>query len=712
MKNVLLSTAAATVKGATATIGAGAWLCVAGVASAQEPNETEAKAADKAEIETVLVMGKRQGSYTIITEDTLKLVKMPGALGDPLGAITALPGVITPAAGGEPAVRGSSPSDNRYFVDGMPAGYIFHEFNTSIIDENIIQDFQLYPAGFSAQYTNATGAVFDIRLRDPVQQDFTTTLTASMLRSGVLFESALSENSAFYLSARHGMLPLFLPEEDTPDDDGIRIISAPTDSDYVSKFLWSNSEKNRLSVNFMGATDKGKAEFSELSDMVAENPDFAGEAEIQDKFDSQSVVWDYQLVSGAELHILAAHYKDEENLHWGDNYFQNIETENALLKTNVAFAVAANHIINIGAEVDNMDYAFKVRQPLFTCTEFDADCQANRRDVIDVTLPLTVKQQSLFAIDQWQATDALQLELGLQWHANDQTDQTFIHPRGSFALAVSERVTLKGSAGSYNRLPDVQYSMPELGNPKLQSYQSKHYSLGLEGNGLEGKGLKGEGLIGRALSDWNWSLEVYHKTFSELPRTLAADEPNAEDIYTNGTEGEARGIDIFINKNFSNRWYGWVALSYSESTRTNTATDQTLDYRLDTPLVLNVVGNYQLTHNWNIGFRYTAKSGEANTQIVGVKQNPNFAGHYLPVYGEPFADRLPMQSRLDFRAERPITVFGKEGVFFVDVINLLNRKNVSEIVLDHEKVKQTGELHLVKNVDMEIFPSIGMSLSF
>lgn len=91
MKNALLSTAAATVKGATATIGAGAWLCVAGVASAQEPNETEAKAADKGEIETVLVMGKRQGSYTIITEDTLKLVKMPGALGDPLGAITALP---------------------------------------------------------------------------------------------------------------------------------------------------------------------------------------------------------------------------------------------------------------------------------------------------------------------------------------------------------------------------------------------------------------------------------------------------------------------------------------------------------------------------------------------------------------------------------------------------------------------------------------------
>lgn len=678
----------------------GPLLCVAAtsvLANDVAPATEESTSKDDRNIETVMVLGKREGSYTIITEDALKLVKMPGAFGDPLGAITALPGVITPAAGGEPAVRGSSPSDNRYFVDGMPAGYIFHQFNTSIIDENIIQDFQLYPAGFSAEYANATGAVFDIRLRDPEHKKFTTTLTASMLRSGVLFESGLTENSAFYLSARHSMLQLFIPEESEPDEEGFRIITPPTDSDYVAKFLWAKDEKNRVSINFMGATDKGKAEFSELSDMVAENPDFAGEAEIQDKFDSQSVVWDYELASGAELHVLAAHYKKQDNLRWGANYFNNIETEDALIKANFAMPVGRNHIVKVGAEHDSMDYAFNVRQPLFTCTEFDPDCQSNRREVIDVTLPLSVKQNVLFAIDQWQITDAFLLELGLQWHANDQTDQSFTHPRASFAWAFSDSVTLKGSAGSYDRLPDVEYSLADIGNPNLQSYQAKHYTLGLEGV---------------VFTDWNWSVEAYNKRFSELPRALGMDEANADDFYVNGMEGEANGIDIFLNKNFSDRWYGWVALSYSESTRTNTTTGTTLDYTFDTPLVLNVVGNYQLTHNWNLGFRYTAKSGEANTKIVDVKENPNFDGHYLPVYGDAFADRLPVYAQLDFRAERPITLFGKDGAFFVDVVNLLNRQNVSEIVLDHPKVKETGELHVVKNADMGIFPSVGMSLSF
>ena len=71
---------------------------------------------------------------TEITEDAEKLINMPGALGDPLRAVYALPGVV--AAGGsmgEPAVRGSSPDDNYFEVDFMPAGYIFHDFGSQYL---------------------------------------------------------------------------------------------------------------------------------------------------------------------------------------------------------------------------------------------------------------------------------------------------------------------------------------------------------------------------------------------------------------------------------------------------------------------------------------------------------------------------------------------------------------------------------------------------
>ena len=87
-------------------------------------------------VEETLVQG-RKSDYSIITENAQKIIDVPGSLGDPLMAVFSLPGVLSEGEGGAPAVRGSSPSDNLYRVDGAPAGYVFHAFSTSIFNENI-----------------------------------------------------------------------------------------------------------------------------------------------------------------------------------------------------------------------------------------------------------------------------------------------------------------------------------------------------------------------------------------------------------------------------------------------------------------------------------------------------------------------------------------------------------------------------------------------
>ena len=91
------------------------------------------KDVDSKTIETVDVIGSRASNYTEITAQTEKLMDMAGAFGDPISAVSTLPGIIIPVGETEPAVRGSSPNDNTYYVDGIPAGYIFHEFNTCLL---------------------------------------------------------------------------------------------------------------------------------------------------------------------------------------------------------------------------------------------------------------------------------------------------------------------------------------------------------------------------------------------------------------------------------------------------------------------------------------------------------------------------------------------------------------------------------------------------
>lgn len=648
-------------------------------------------------LEEVRVLGSRKAYYTEITENTQKLVEMPGALGDPLGAISALPGVITPSGGGAPAVRGSSPSDNRYYIDGIPAGYIFHEFNTSIFDENVVQDFQLFSAGFGAQYSNATGAVFDVRLRDPRNQDITTTVSASLLRAGVFVEGGVTENSAFYLSAREGLIQYFLPEDDEADEDGVRIIDAPADGDYQFKYLWDVNENNQLTFNLTGATDAAEVELTEASEAAAQNPDFGGRAELDKSFDSQGISWISKQDSGAEMRLTFAHFEDVSNVEWGQDYFLDLKFDNTLAKGYYSFPLTDAHTITVGGEVNDYSFDYSARFVNFVCTEFDADCQDGRGDIIEDARILDVQDSTLYVVDNWQVTDDINIEAGFQNYNNDYTDESFITPRIAMSWRLNQALTLTSSAGRYNRFPDIETVLPLIGNPDLKSPEATHFTVGMKGD------------IG---SDWNWSVESYVKTLESLPLALNEDQDDAEQLYSNDVEGDVVGVDLMLNRNLNNGWYGWASLSISESTRTNLRTDETRNYTLDTPVVLNVVGNYQLTDKWTTGFRFTAKSGEATTEIVGVKENPDFPGHYLPVYADAYDDRLPIYARLDLRAEREIELWGKSGSFYIDVINALNTRNTVAEHLDYEMVTETGELHIEKVEDMEIFPSVGISLTF
>lgn len=121
----------------------------------------------KSQIEVIEVNGQRNKPDTEVTEETAKLFKVAGIANDPLSAVFTMPGVVYAGgdAGGEPAIRGSSPEDNAFYIDNMPAGYIFHLFGDSIFNQNVVQDFALHPAAFGSKYGNATGGVFDVKLR-------------------------------------------------------------------------------------------------------------------------------------------------------------------------------------------------------------------------------------------------------------------------------------------------------------------------------------------------------------------------------------------------------------------------------------------------------------------------------------------------------------------------------------------------------------------
>lgn len=661
------------------------------------------------EIERIQVVSKRSSVLTEITEDAEKLINMPGALGDPLLAVYALPGVV--AAGGsmgEPAVRGSSPDDNYFEVDFMPAGYIFHDFGSSIFNKYLVQDFRLYSAGYGTSFSDATGAVFDVTLRNPKNQDIKTTLDFTMFKAGVFVEGAITDDISFYLSGRKSTLPLFFSEgEEIEDEDGentgITINDAPDDYDYQSKFVWDVNNNNVLSVLFTGAEDSAAASFSERADLSLKNPDFQGDADFARSFDSQNIIWDHY-GKGYQAKVGIGSLTHSGRLDYGRSkltpkgYFEEEKEELLTYKGRVSINVVGDDLLTFDAAYFDKTISYEYDTFLYVCTELDPDCELAKGERIAGKREVDIGSYFVGANYQYTITDSLIADIGVQHQKNDYSDESFTHPRLGLTYHINQDQSVWVKYGSYNRLQDIGTILEDTGNPNLKSQTANQSVVGYQQF---------------LADDWSWSIETYYKTMDDLPLALTENDMDQHLRYSNDVTGRAYGVDLLINKNKTDRWYGWMSLSYGKSERTDKRRDITRDYYADTPLVFNMVFNYQISERWNGGFNFTARSGQSYTPIVGVRENPEFEGNFLPEYGEPFSERFDAYHRLDLRFERKTDFFGLDALLILEVMNLYAKDNTAYIDLDYAKVKSTDDLILQEQSDdFEMRPSVGFSFTF
>jgi len=660
-------------------------------------------------IERIKVTYKRSNITSLITEDAEKLVNMPGAMGDPLQAVFALPGVV--AAGGsmsDPAVRGSSPDDNMFEVDFMPAGYIFHDFGGSIFNRHLIQDFQLISAGYGTGFSNATGAVFDVTLRSPKHQDIMTTIDFSLFNTGFFIEGEATPNSAFYLSGRKSNLPLFFStgEEETDDDGeltGITLNSPPDDYDVQGKYTWDINADNVLSLSFTKAHDSVAASFNQRAEIALKSPEFQGDAKFSRSFNSQNLVWDhysdhYQLKVGLGVlnskEVLSYGSKPDQN----GGYFIDENSTQYTYKTRLSYEINDSNQLIVDAAYFDLTSNFDYDTFQYICTDSDPDCDINKREPIAGTIKADLDSYFVGVNYVTNLTEKVQAELGVQWQHDKYSDETFVQPRLALNYFVSDDSTISLKYGGYNRQQDLGDILPDVGNPLLKSQTAKHTTLGFS----------------QELSnEWSWSVEGYYKSMDDLPLALSESQPDAELLYSNDETGTAYGVDFLLNKNKTDKWYGWMSLSYAKTERTNERTGVTRDYYADTPIVFNTVYQYQFSNRWSGGFNFTARSGQAYTPIVGVRENPDYDDRYLPVYGEAFSKRHDLYHRLDIRFERQTDFFGLDAKLVFEVMNALGTENISSIDLEYAKVHSTDDLFIEEDDDdFGMRPSIGFSVTF
>ncbi|WP_395344402.1 TonB-dependent receptor plug domain-containing protein [Ningiella sp. W23] len=649
------------------------------------------------EIEVISIEMKRSNVRSEPTEHTKKLLKIAGIDGDPLAAVFSLPGVIFAGGdfGGEPAVRGSSPDDNVFFIDGIPVDYIFHLFGDSIFNEHLLQDFRFNAAGFDASYGGGTGGVFDVYLRDPKSQSIRTRFDLSFLKTGLLVEGSVNEDQQFYASYRHSLVQFFLPEGD--EDDGITILRAPQSDDYQSKYQWNINTRHQLTFAAHGASDRGAANISSASEEGRINPDNIGDAAVSSSFATQGIEHEY---FGDDIYLrsILSHTSTDNEDTFGDNQFVSLHDEETNLRILLDWQRSSKNRISFGLDVlhNDIDYAFDFFN--YNCTDTTADCLGNRGERVQASDSLTFTTIGFYAIDRFVLTDFLDVEFGARIEHDNFTEETYFHPRLALTWDISERLSAFSRFGQYSQFPNIEQVIPEIGNRHLNPYLASHIVGGFSYDWKE---------------DWDVTLELYSKDLSELGRANNDESLSTVNAnFTNDISGAAYGAELLVNKHLTNNWYGWFSLGYSKSDRTDELTQETSDYVLDTPWIVNMVLQYQYTDSWDFGLRLSARDGARYTPILGLRENPNHENSFLPIYGPLNSRNLPNYFRLDVEAAYTFTAFSNEAIFTMALINATNNENVIGYFYAPDGTESLSNTPIESEDGIGIFPSIGITLNF
>ncbi len=625
-------------------------------------------AEDDVTLDTVEVSGEKEPLTEISTK---KLLRLPGSGNDPLGAIESLPGVTF--GGGnesEPAVRGSSPEDNAYLIDFLPVGYIFHTDSSSILSDNTVEDFKLETAAFPAQYNNATGAVIEATSRSPYYDRSQVVIDASLLKAGVFVEAPLSENQSFYLAGRQSLFQYYI--ENFLDDEDFEFTTVPEYYDYQGKYEYRISDSETLAFQIVGARDKAGLKFADDSDTVLQDPGLSGGINFEAFFNSQGLLWNKFYQNGMSHKIGLSHLEQKFGFNIGVKNRIDVKVNDFNLRSQFTYPLNFEHELQWGMEVTQSHISYDGRFEAPPCDEFDPDCR-----IIDGTEELAgsgkpvVLNLDAHIADSWQVTRDWNLTTGLALSQDDYTDEQFAEPRVQSRWQFTPGWTFTSAYGQHHILPDNfgQYVVP-FGNPDLEQPTADHYELGLE-NEIN--------------ADLFWKVETYYKTLDKIivgrPSQsnypdLSTEEYNALPRYTNDADGEAWGMEFFLNKNLTDRWYGWVSVAYSRTFRHDNLTGRDFSYNYDQPVIINTVANYQWNDNWQIGFKWRYQSGQLITPLETAVQDADNPELYNPIYGSLNSERLPAYHKLDVRADRTFNFTNWDMDLYVEVLNLYGRDNV------------------------------------
>ena len=532
-----------------------------------------------------------------------EIEKSPGANRDISRIVQSYPGVAFSPIGyrNDLIVRGGSPSENRFYLDGVEIPNINH-FSTQgasggpvgILNADLIREVNFYTGAFPTDKGNALSSVLDFKLRDGDMERNSLKATLGASEVSLASNGHLGKKTSYLVSVRQSYLQFLF--------DMLGLPFLPTFTDAQFKLKTRFDARNELTVLGLGGIDKmklnTKADDEDNEYILSYLPKIQ-----QETFTLGAV---YRHYAGAHVQsVVASHsYLNNRNTKYQQNDESDPEhlmlrlrstEQNTQLRLENSSSFR-NWKVTVGTSLDYSQYSNTTFQKIYT----------DRAQTFDYHTYLGIMRWGLFGTVNYTSIDErFTASLGLRADANnysaamkDLSDQ--LSPRLSLSYQLTEHWSLSGNAGLYYQLPPYTALGFKNNNGLYANKYALRYMQVSQGS---------VGLNWRKGDTFEVSVEGFYKDYDKIPLSVADGIPLTckgndygvigNELLTSTAQGRSYGAELLL------KWLIAKKLNLASSFtlfKSEYRTDKESEYiasAWDNRFIFNLRGTYNLPRRRN-----------------------------------------------------------------------------------------------------------------
>jgi TonB family protein len=625
--------------------------------------------------ETVVEGERETLEVTKRTITRQQMTSIPGTFGDPIRVIQTLPGLARAPFGlGLLLVRGSNPQDSGIYIDGHEVPALFHFLGgPSIFNAEMLDSIDFYPGGFPARFGRHHGGAVALETRETASDGIHGSAKVDFIDAGGYIRAPITKDLTIAVAGRRSYIDLFLGFVLPKPASGAQRIVTPVYDDYQIRLDYNMHADGRLSIFVIGSEDS--------LHVLNKDPKVTTSEELNSKIDFFRIIATYTrpLGDGLKLTISPAWGRDTVTFAGAEaaamGPFTGIDVINDALSYRMRINGRLNDHLLLDTGLDMLS-----RVTTYHALIPDVTNVINS-DGVDIQPTNIFRGSQLFGVGYY-ADVGIDITKRLRAVTSARVDGYIIEgqyragfdPRLTVKYRLTPDWTLKAYAGLFTQPPQPEALDRRFGNPTIGLEHGIHYGAGYEWRPSEDK-------------LWSVDSEVFYETRDDIVTYVDTVQVNPDGTYryinwANAGHKYSYGLELLIKRQISPHFFGWLSYTYSRSKLRNDGDTVWEPTAFDQPNVLNAVASWKPGKGFELGARYQFAAGRPDTPVLGSTYNAD-TGDYLPVRGDSRTVRVPDFSQLDVRAEKDWLYDRWSLGVYIDIINLMNTKNVEAWQYDY-----------------------------